>query len=238
MSHAGMQHVTVARVVDAAVIQPFHLNDQVYAAVRARLLTREFGPGTRLGLQALADELAVSRSPVQHALTRLVTQGLVEVDRRGYRPRPLTATLMAEAHDVRCALELFAADRTVGRLSREQLDLLRDRLDHTTELVENFEFVDKHEYMLANKAFHECIVDLASNGRLFDTYRSLSLHELMERVLAGPTRAAGNSSEEHRRIVEAYETGDLRAARAAITANVETGKRLAIEVIEASGGVL
>jgi DNA-binding GntR family transcriptional regulator len=238
MSHAGMQHVTVAPVADAAVIQPFHLNDQVYEAVRARLLTRELGPGRRLGLQALADELAVSRSPVQHALTRLVTEGLVEVDRRGYRPRALTVTLMAEAHDVRRALELYAADETVGRLSREQLALLQQRLAHTIELVENFQFVDKHEYMLANKAFHECIVDLAGNGALSHTYRSLSLHELMERVLAGPTRAAGNSSEEHRRIVEAYEAGDLPAARAAIVANVETGKRLAIEVIEASGGVL
>jgi DNA-binding GntR family transcriptional regulator len=225
-------------MADPAVIQPFHLNDQVYQAVRARLLTREFGPGTRLALQALADELAVSRSPVQHALTRLVTEGLVEVDRRGYRPRPLTATLMAEAHDVRSALELFAADRTVGRLSRDQFDLLRERLDDTIQLVDNFEFVDKHEYMLANKAFQECIVDLAGNAMLSHTYRSLSLHELMERVLAGPTREAGNSSEEHRRIVDAYEAGDLHAARAAIVANVETGKRLAIEVIEASGGML
>jgi DNA-binding GntR family transcriptional regulator len=238
MLHAGMQQVTVARVTDAAVIQPLHLNDQVYEAVRARLLTREFGPGTRLGLQALADELAVSRSPVQHALTRLVTEGLVEVDRRGYRPRAMTPKLMAEAHGVRCALELFAADQTVGHVSAEQLERLRSRLEHTVDLVEDFEFVDKHEYMLANKAFHEYLVDLAGNGLLSHTYRALSLHELMERVLAGPTRAAGNSSEEHRRIVEAYEAGDLPAARAAIIANVETGKQLAIEVIEASGGVL
>jgi DNA-binding GntR family transcriptional regulator len=145
---------------------------------------------------------------------------------------------MAEAHDVRCALELFAADRTVGHVAAEGLERLRSRLAHTVELVENFEFVDKHEYMLANKAFHECIVDLAGNASLSHTYRSLSLHELMERVLAGPTRAAGNSSEEHRRIVEAYEAGDLAEARTAIVANVETGKQLAIEVIEASGGVL
>jgi DNA-binding GntR family transcriptional regulator len=233
-----MQHVTVARVTESAVIQPVHLNDQVYEAVRARLVTRELGPGTRLGLQVLADELAVSRSPVHHALTRLVTEGLVEVDRRGYRVRPLTPKLIAEAHDVRCALELFAADRTVGLLSDEQLQRLTSLVDHTVELVEDFEFVDKHEYMLANKAFHEYIVDLADNAVLSHTYRSLSLHELMERALAGPTQAAGNSSEEHRRIGDAYEAGDLPAARAAIIANVETGKQLALEVIETSGGVL
>jgi DNA-binding GntR family transcriptional regulator len=225
-------------VAEVVVIQPIHLNDQVYEAVKARLLSRDLGPGTKLSLQVLADELTVSRSPVAHALTRLVVEGLVEVDRRGYRVRPITATVMSEAHDVRCAYELFAAERTVGRLSGEQLRQLRALFAHTVEQVDNFEFVDKRQYMLANKAFHEYLVDTAGNAMLSHAYRALSLHELLERALAGPSREAGDSSEEHRRIVEAYEAGDVSAARTAIVANVETGKRLALEMIERSGGAL
>ena len=53
------------------------LNDQVYDSLKERLLTREFGGGEKLSLQTLADELGVSRSPVHHALTRLVSEGLV-----------------------------------------------------------------------------------------------------------------------------------------------------------------
>ena len=223
---------------EGAVIQRLDLTDQVYDAVKARLLTRDLGPGTRLSLQTLADQLAVSRTPVHHALTRLVSDGLVEIDRRGYRVRPVTATLMAEAHDVRCAFELFAADRTVGAVSAAELADLERLLARTVELVENFEFIDKRAYMLANKAFHEYLVDLAGNGTLSRAYRSLSLHELMERVLAGPTKEAGNSSQEHRRIVEAYAAADLPAARAAIIANVETGKQLARATIESVGGML
>jgi len=225
-------------LVEPDVIQRVDLNGQVYDAVKKRLLTRDLGPGTRLRLQALADELAVSRSPIQHALTRLVADGLVEVDRRGYAVRPLTATLMSEAHDVRCALELFAADRTVGRLSAGQLLEMRRLLERTVELVRNFELVEKDEYMRANKAFHEYLVDLAANSQLSHAYRALSLHELMERVLAGPNLAAGNSSHEHRAIVCAYEVGDLPAARAAIVANIETGKQLALETIRSQGGAL
>jgi DNA-binding GntR family transcriptional regulator len=238
MLNVGMQHARFAGVLSPGVIQRIDLTDQVYGAIKTRLLARDLGPGSKLSLQALADELAVSRTPVHHALTRLVTEGLVEVDRRGYRVRPLSAALMAQGHDVRCALELFAADQAVGHLSAEQLATFRELLERTVELVENFEFVDKHAYMLANKAFHEYLVDLAGNGVLSQTYRSLNLHELTERVLAGPTRAAGNSSEEHRRIVEAYERGDLPAARSAIAANVETGKQLALEMIEKLGGML
>ena len=83
--------------------------------MRERLLARHFGPNDRLGLQTLADELGVSRSPVQHALTRLVSEGLVLTTRRGYLVRPITAELMRESHDVRAALEMFAVEQTLRR---------------------------------------------------------------------------------------------------------------------------
>src|SRR6185503_3120137 len=220
-------------------IQRVDLQDQVYENVKARVLAGDLGPDARLPLQGIADELSVSRTPVHHALTRLVTQRLVDLDRRGFRVRPVTAKRIEEAHGVRRALELYAAEQTVGRVSAEQLQGLRHLLDETVVCVENLEFVDKHDYMLANKAFHEFLVDLAGNEPLSYAYRSLSLHELMERVLfSGPTRTAGNSTEEHRAIVAAYEAGDLDAARMAIIANIETGQRIAVAMIEASGGVL
>ena len=39
------------------------LNDQVYDAIKDRLLTREFGGGAKLSLQTLADELGVYGAP-------------------------------------------------------------------------------------------------------------------------------------------------------------------------------
>jgi DNA-binding GntR family transcriptional regulator len=225
-------------VLGAVSIQRMDLNEQVYDSLKARLLVRELGPRTKLRLQAIADELDVSRSPVQHALTRLVTEGLVEVDRRGYRVRALTPTLMWEAFDVRCALELFAADRSVGGASAEQLGELRRLAERTAEFVVDKRMTSTQAYMVANTAFHEYIVDLAGNGQLSHTYRSLSLHELMERALAEHTSAAGNSTEDHERIVRGFEARDLAATRAAIEANVETGKQLALETLAASGGAL
>ena len=40
----------------------YELNEQVYESLKERLLTREFGGGERLALQALADRLGVSRA--------------------------------------------------------------------------------------------------------------------------------------------------------------------------------
>lgn len=97
------------------------LNDQVYDAVKARLVTREFGGGAKISLQTIADELGVSRSPVHHALTRLTTEGLVTSEPRGYVVRPLTVELMDELHEARLALELHAADLTIGTLDRKSV---------------------------------------------------------------------------------------------------------------------
>jgi DNA-binding GntR family transcriptional regulator len=215
------------------------LNDQVYDAIKDRLLERSLGPGAKLSLQTLADELGVSRSPVHHALTRLVEEGLVSTGSRGYFVRPLTVRLMDDAYDVRLALELYAAEQTVGRLSPAQLAGFRNLLALTIAPVQDRVIVDVKAYMLANKEFHEYQVDLAGNELMSDIYRRLSVHRLMERVfLSQRTTAAGGSTEEHSRIVEAFEAGELEEAKAALRANVDTGKLLVRAAIEEAGGEL
>ncbi len=215
------------------------LNDQVYDAIKARLLTREFAGGTKISLQTLADELGVSRSPVHHAITRLQTEGLVVSEPRGYVVRPLTAELMDELHEVRVALELHAASLTVGRLTRAQLDRFGEFLEATSVPVTDRRMTDVRRYLLANTAFHEYQVDLAGNATLSQLHRRLSVFALQERALIvlGES-AAGDSDEEHRAIVAAYERGDVDGARAAIAANVETGRRIARAAIQRAGGVL
>jgi len=217
----------------------YELNDQVYRSIKERLLTREFGGGAKLGLQALADDLGVSRSPVAHALTRLVADGLVISYRRGFHVRPLTAELMTDAHEARLALELHAAELSVKRVSPEELEAFRSRMRLTQIAVHEREMGHAREYMLANKEFHEFQVDLAGNSFLSDMYRRLCLHQLMERtILVLGISAAGGSSEEHEAIVAAFESRDLAAARDALRRNVETGKAIALEALTLAGGVL
>jgi GntR family transcriptional regulator, rspAB operon transcriptional repressor len=222
-----------------ATVVRYDLNEQVYDAIKARLLTREFAPGTRLSLQQLADELDVSRTPVHHALTRLVSDGLVLGGRRSYVVRPITAALMLEGHDVRLALEHFAAEATVGHVTARDLAEFRMLVDATDALVADDRFTDVSAYVHANNAFHEFQIGLARNETLLDIYRSLAVHRLMERALVPLTSVgADNATSEHRRIVDAYEAGDLGAARDTIRVHIETAKRMALRALEASGGTI
>jgi DNA-binding GntR family transcriptional regulator len=210
-----------------------NLNERVYDELRARILTRQEPAGAKLSLHALADEIGVSRSPVHHALTRLVAEGLLTVQpRRGYFVTPVTARAVDEGYDVRLALELLAAERALGSLDESRLERFRDLLEATGAAISH------EEWDAANAAFHEHQIDLAGNALLSHFYRELSVNLMMQVIRGGHVEGHANLVTEHRRIVDAFENGDLPAAERAIREHIETGRRIALDAIDRAGGVL
>ena len=214
-------------------LTPVNLNERVYDELRTRVLTRQEPAGAKLSLHALADELGVSRSPVHHALTRLVSEGLLTVrPRRGYYVTPVTARAVDEGYDVRLALELLAAERAIGELDES-------RLARFAELLEATDAAISHEqWDAANAAFHEHQIDLAGNALLSRFYRELSVNLMMQVIRGGHVEGHANLVTEHRGIVETFAAGILPAAEGAIREHVETGRRIALEAIERAGGEL
>ncbi len=210
-----------------------NLNQRVYDELRTRILTRQEPAGGKLSLHALADELGVSRSPVHHALTRLVSEGLLTVrPRRGYFVAPVTARAVAEGYDVRLALELLAAERSVATVAE-------NRLNRFSELLEATDAAISHDqWDVANAAFHEFQIDLAGNALLSRFYRELSVNLMMQVIRGGHVEGHANLVTEHSRIVDAFSSHDLATARAAIREHIETGRRIALDAIERAGGVL
>ena len=217
----------------AVTLAGANLNDQIYEELRGRVLSRHHAAGEKLSLHGLAAELGVSRSPVHHALTRLVSEGLLTVkSRHGYYVTPVTASALAEGYEVRLALELHAAECTVGRLEVSKLEVFRTLLDATAAAISH------EQWDSANAAFHEYQVDLVGNALLSRFYRELSVNLMMQVIRGGHVEGHANLVTEHRRIVEAFEAGELDAARSAIRDHIETGRRIALDTIERAGGAL
>ena len=213
------------------------LHDQVYASLKEALATRKLEPGEKLSLQELAAGYGVSRSPVQQALTRLVSEGLVEVKPHlGHFVKPLTVASVCEAYDVREALELWAAQHTVGRIAPGDLAELRRLMERTLPMVGPGRLAAG--FFETNQAFHDFQIGLAGNELMRESYRRLSVNALMARVLSGDLDTGADVVAEHVELVEAFEAGDRRRAARAIKIHVETGKELAVAAIEQAGGVL
>jgi DNA-binding GntR family transcriptional regulator len=217
----------------ATLLPRANLNEQVYDTLRRRILAREHGPGDKLSLHELAAELGVSRSPVHHALTRLVSEGLLTVKaRRGYFVTPVTTGALLDGYDVRLALESHAAEVAVETATDAQLAELRACLDATADALSH------EEWDAANAAFHEAQVDLAGNALLSRFYRELSVNLMMQVIRGGTVERGAYLVTEHRAIVEALEARDAAAAREAIARHVQTGRRIALDAIERAGGSL
>ncbi len=210
-----------------------NLNERVYGELRTRVLTRQEPAGAKLSLHVLAAELGVSRSPVHHALTRLVSEGLLTVrPRRGYYVAPVTAHAVAEGYDVRLALELLAAERAIPGLDRSRMAGFEDALEATDAAISH------EQWDTANAAFHEHQIDLAGNALLSRFYRELSVNLMMQVIRGGRIEGHENLVTEHGRIVAAFAAGDVAAAQRAIREHVETGRRIALDAIERAGGVI
>ena len=217
----------------ATTLARTNLNDRVYDTLKRRFVRREVGPGEKVSLHELAAELGVSRSPVHHALTRLVSEGLLSVkSRRGYYVTPLTQVAVVEGYDVRLALELRAAETAVGHVEEEALERFRELQLASADAVSHA------EWDAANAAFHEYQVDLAGNSLLSRFYRELSVNLMMQVIRGGKLEGGAYLATEHEAIVDAYLRDDLDAARAAIAAHIETGRRIALEALGAADGVL
>ena len=212
---AVMLHLTMATALPRT-----NLNEQVYETLRQRVLRRDPGPGAKLSLHELATELGVSRSPVHHALTRLVSEGLLSVKaRRGYYVTPVTASTVGDGYDVRLALELHAAER-LGRRRSTRLASTRFR----TLMEESEAAISQEEWDTANAAFHEFQIDLAGNEMLSHVYRELSVNLMMQVIRGGRLEGGEYLAREHRAIVDAFEAADLAAAQQAIRTHIDSGK--------------
>ncbi len=100
--------------------------EYAYRQIRDAIIKGRYGPSDRLGEQALAKELGVSRTPVREAFRRLEVEGLVEIKANvGVRVVQWSSKDLEEAFEVRIILESRAAWRAATRLGADQLEEMR-----------------------------------------------------------------------------------------------------------------
>ena len=134
--------------------------------------------------------------------------------------------LAEDVYAARAAIELGVARQTVGKVSAEQLRGLREAMEATAPLIDGNRFLDLGGWVEANSRFHETLVALAGSEVLASMHRSLGTPAL-ERLILRDFGADPCLVEDHRRLVEAYERGDVDAACAAIADHAKRPRQLA-----------
>jgi DNA-binding GntR family transcriptional regulator len=196
------------------------LADQVYEALTSSMVSGKLGPGDRLILDRLAEQLGVSPTPIREALARLIQDGIVEERSIGkLQMIPITPRYVAETFAVRARLEGLAAELAAQRLSDSAVTVLRNDLAATSAAL------DKDDYgphIAADAHLHHAICDAAGNAMLSRELQSLQLHT--DYIRGYSQRHSGDhirrSHEEHLVLIDALERRDAAAARTAVERHI------------------
>jgi GntR family transcriptional regulator, vanillate catabolism transcriptional regulator len=140
--------------------------------IREMILRGELPPGERLGEEALAERLGVSRTPIRQALPALAREGLLAAaGRRGYVVRSFSPQDVLDAIETRGLLEGLAARRIAEKgATPELIRSLKECLSQGDAILakRRFESADEQRYSEMNGRFHALIVEGAGSRILAD----------------------------------------------------------------------
>ena len=183
------------------------------------VMAQKLAPGARLGEQQLAMLFDCSRTIVREALTRLAARGIVTVSaRRGWYVIEPSQEEAREAVEARRAIEMGLI-RCTTDVSKTAIKQLKNHLTREKAAVKGSD-VGLRSFLLGD--FHVCLAECLGNSLLADTLRDFTARTTLIAMLYQSSHDAAESCEEHVRIVQALEQGDLVLAEQLMQSHIGT----------------
>jgi DNA-binding GntR family transcriptional regulator len=203
------------------------LSEQVYRAVRARIMDGALAPGAFLREKDL-ESLGVSRTPIREALGRLASEGFLErLPHRGFRVPEESLGNLLELYPIVASLELLAGRLALERFTAADIAELKEV---NRRLGEARDRGDVRAMLAQNERFHRIISERGGNRRLallLDDLRS-QLTRLELWYYSGQDRTQ-RSIREHEEIIAAIERGDRARALSLLERNMSLTYRSLVD---------
>jgi DNA-binding GntR family transcriptional regulator len=202
------------------------LRESVYESILEMLVEGQVEEGAPLRVEALAQLLEVSPTPVREALVQLESTGLVKyVANKGYTAAPhLSADEKVAMMDARLVLEVAAVRRAAELGDPSVPSHLRDVLEGQREAASRLEGTvgeqqkdALREFLKLDHSFHDGILHGCGNHFLFRLAATLDAQaQRMRQSFLNGIPDAEDVLGEHSAIAEAIAAGDPDAAERAM----------------------
>jgi DNA-binding GntR family transcriptional regulator len=194
------------------------VSEQVYSAVRDRILSGQIAPETPVRQDALSAELGVSKIPLREALTRLEQDGLVSSQpNRGFVVRPMTAGEAEEVFALRLTLEPDATALAAAAANSQQHHIATAAF----ELLEAEAEVSGGRVAELNREFHLALIRPCAKPVTIQLIERLQL--LAERYVRAHLELQGRDRRartEHAALLKAWLAGDSATVRRKVEVHV------------------
>lgn len=201
-----------------------NISDSVAIQLRNMIVDGRLPAGERVNEVHLAQQLAVSRTPLREALARLAQEGaLRRVPRIGYFVRALTLEEFEQIYAIRPLLDPEAL-RLAGLPSRDRTERLRelnDRIERESDADTIIDLDDEWHLELVAGCPNRVLLDLIQQFIQRTRRYEIALMRERKNVLVAIA--------DHNAIMAALCRGDLEAACAALRTNLQTGRTPIVE---------
>lgn len=200
------------------------LGDAAYRQLKERIIRGVYGPGHKLTVRAVAQDLDVSTTPARDAINRLTSEGaLVYTGPKTVVVPVLDAAALREITLTRLALEGLASEQAAQRGALDDVEKLKSLQKLINSALDERRYA---EALWHNKEFHFAIYRLSALPHLVSMIESLwlrigpSLHNLYPEF-AEEKYGVRN----HELAIEALEERDGVSLRAAMENDIRDGYR-------------
>ena len=206
------------------------LRDVVYERLRDDILNGRVSPRERLTEPKLGKAFEVSRTPVREALSRLLSDGLVERTDYGYAVVVPSLEDLRNLYELRITLELRGIARAIENPGvRHDEDQVRAELSRWQELRDTPPEPDP-AFVLLDEGFHLALSRSSGNAQLTDALvtvnqkiRAVRMHDFVE------TGRIVTTIDEHIEILDLVLARDLAAALTALHKHVGESLEVVME---------
>lgn len=183
----------------------------------------KLAPGTPVRQEAVAQELGVSRIPVREALRHLESEGLVTIrPNSGAKVAVLDFEEYADIYKIRERLEPLALSESIPRLTAEQIA----EVERLVAEVESHSG-DPAPFLDADRRFHlACYAGVPTHRLLQMIVGFWDTTQRYRRILLATFTDEDyqRTNWEHRLIVNAVQTGNIRAGEDLIRLHIERSR--------------
>lgn len=213
--------------------RPTGLVEEVYARIRADIMSLKIAPNAHISVDSLVRELGVSQTPIREALSMLEATGLVTKQHLiGYCTVPkLNRKQFETLYELRLLLEPYAAERAAQHMTDAALNELRAlALEMKPSPVDDSRasydrFADK------DAEFHHRLAEGGGNELIAESLARLHVHLHIFR-LRFHTEVTTEAYAEHALVMQALIRRDPKGASAAMRSHLENSYKRLVQFTE------
>jgi len=213
------------------------LSEETYDILKSKILAGKLAPGQRIDVALVSRQLGVSRTPVNDALQKLSSQGLVQIHpRRGTFVTRVTPENVEAVYHLRQALEGKACELAARNFDASKVAFLHKLNERLSDA--GLVFAD---HLRVNQEFHRLIVQYSNSKLLVKAFLELQAHMQILQVYFSFDeywqKYSPSIVREHNQIIEALASNHPQDARKVAEDHVQTSMVRLLSATRVPGAV-